>query len=278
MHDRAASLFCPNPPDILYHYCSAEVLMSIITKQHIWLTDFSKMNDYEEELWAAKQIYRTHVALSKQEDSSQLFREYYHREYESNRISLRKFLCCFSEDGDLLSQWRAYAANGTGFAIGFYVNKLDALTEIPVPSSPAEKVKYLIKISYNQEDQAQFINASLEHDRKVQEPVRFSTAGLLAHSSIAMKNVAFKEEKEWRIVYSPIYIENNFCGETNSVYFRTSNRGIVPYLTHHIEFDAIAKVIIGPANQTREDDLSLFLENYLFKDVEVSKSSASYRG
>lgn len=29
------------------------------------------------------------------------------------------FVGCFSEDGDLLSQWRVYAADATGYAIGF---------------------------------------------------------------------------------------------------------------------------------------------------------------
>ncbi|WP_353867109.1 DUF2971 domain-containing protein [uncultured Desulfovibrio sp.] len=32
-----------------------------------------------------------------------------------------KFICCLSEHGDILSQWRTYADDGRGFAIGFSV-------------------------------------------------------------------------------------------------------------------------------------------------------------
>jgi hypothetical protein len=36
-----------------------------------------------------------------------------------NIIQRKMFLTCFSENGDLLSQWRAYGNNGDGVAIGF---------------------------------------------------------------------------------------------------------------------------------------------------------------
>ena len=38
------SLFCPTPPEVLFYYCSAEVFKSIVVKQELWLTDFSKIS------------------------------------------------------------------------------------------------------------------------------------------------------------------------------------------------------------------------------------------
>ena len=32
---------------------------------------------------------------------------------------IKRYICCFSGDGDLLSQWRAYADDGKGISIGF---------------------------------------------------------------------------------------------------------------------------------------------------------------
>ena len=35
------------------------------------------------------------------------------------------FVCSFSSNGDHLGQWRAYAANGRGYAVGFDGQKLE---------------------------------------------------------------------------------------------------------------------------------------------------------
>lgn len=42
-----------------------------------------------------------------------------------------KFICCLSEHGDILSQWRTYADDGRGFAIGFSVENTNFLQNIP---------------------------------------------------------------------------------------------------------------------------------------------------
>lgn len=278
MHEQASKLFCPITPPVLYHYCSPESFISIVKHAELWLTDFAKMNDYEEEIWAAKQVYKAHKHLEKNEDVSPSFKEYYHRRYESRRIAIRKFLCCFSEDGDTLSQWRAYGANGSGFAIGFNPEKLEVVKDIPTSSSPDKKTKYLVKVCYDEDEQSEFITTCVSTDKNAADYTEFGTAWLLAHTSIAMKHYAFQEEKEWRIVYSPTFIEKNYDNVTNSVYFRASNRGVVPYFTHRFPFEALTQVVIGPTNQTTEEDLELFLGNFFFKDVDIVRAAATYRG
>lgn len=38
----------PNPPDILYHYCSNAAFLSIVETDSIWLSDLSLSNDSHE--------------------------------------------------------------------------------------------------------------------------------------------------------------------------------------------------------------------------------------
>lgn len=93
----------------------------------------------------------------------ELFKEYYNKifsapikKYINNYIKINKFLtindllkekskkikryiCCFSGDGDLLSQWRAYADDGKGISIGFKKSKIkEFLREIEIETIDIE--------------------------------------------------------------------------------------------------------------------------------------------
>ena len=46
-----------------------------------------------------------------------------------NNIDQMLFGICFSEEGDLLGQWREYADKGTGLSIGFDVKWFENLCE-----------------------------------------------------------------------------------------------------------------------------------------------------
>lgn len=46
---------------------------------------------------------------------------------------IKRYICCFSGDGDLLSQWRAYADDGQGISVGFKKSQIkDFLKELEV--------------------------------------------------------------------------------------------------------------------------------------------------
>lgn len=63
------------------------------------------------------------------------------------------FTFCFSKDGDLFSQWRAYAADGTGVSIGFDSEIISKLT----PLSPE---LYLKDVIYKKDKQISEIKKS----------------------------------------------------------------------------------------------------------------------
>jgi hypothetical protein len=115
-------------PEILYHYTTAGGLFGILQHKSIWATDARFLNDAQEIIYAL-------------DDTCEYLRERLSGEPSGTpqhavigtAIEMLKepdlpteiYLSCFCEDGDLLSQWRGYAA-GQGYAIGFDAQQLAA--------------------------------------------------------------------------------------------------------------------------------------------------------
>jgi hypothetical protein len=111
-----------SPPPVLYHYCPLQGFMGILQSKSFWLGQLSTMNDYMEHSWLKK------IALERLDElqaesrlldaTEQAMRT---RFYSALQIQLQTvahfdpYCACFSEDGDVLSQWRAYADDGRGF-------------------------------------------------------------------------------------------------------------------------------------------------------------------
>ena len=112
----------------------------------------------------------------KEKAKKELFKEYYNKIFSvpikkniDNYIKINKFLtindllkekskkikryiCCFSGDGDLLSQWRAYADDGKGISIGFKKSKIkDFLRKIEIDLFDVEYIRKFKKSKYNGE-------------------------------------------------------------------------------------------------------------------------------
>ena len=68
--------------------------------------------------------------------------------FNENHADFRYYVTCFSYQNDLLSQWRGYADDGRGAAIGF---DLDVLKEVVTVSPEISKpsIVSLHKISYS---------------------------------------------------------------------------------------------------------------------------------
>ncbi|MGA3212070.1 MAG: DUF2971 domain-containing protein [Terriglobales bacterium] len=127
------------------------------------------------------------------------------------------YLACFCEDGNLLSQWRAYAQSG-GYCLGFM-----AFREGPVLAIKPEPCIYTarwVRVEYERSEQLRRCRRVLdslmpameepglaEALRELGSPSHFGFQGLLNSISdvlveeiVAFKSKAFEVEKEWRIV------------------------------------------------------------------------------
>lgn len=116
------------PPPLLYHYTNDTALKAIIQSGKIWFSDIFRQNDPSElrhGLANAIDILKSRITKTRPELN--VFASAFERLDLDAGIEAvaHYFICCFSGDGDDLGQWRAYANNGQGFALGFDTGSLE---------------------------------------------------------------------------------------------------------------------------------------------------------
>ncbi|WP_346867458.1 DUF2971 domain-containing protein [Clostridium sp. UBA1353] len=105
--------------------------IAIISNKSLRLCDLSKTNDYMERKWILNNLEDSLIkAFEKNEIFINLKEDYCYDKGIHNRLAFildmlkhyvesSIYITCFSRNGDLLSQWRAYGDNGKGVSIGF---------------------------------------------------------------------------------------------------------------------------------------------------------------
>ena len=310
--------------DIVYHYCSIETFMSIINYKTIRMSDCSKTNDYMETKWIASLIQTVllDIIMSNKdfcnkyqisELKKQIILDAVNTTIENifykNSRMMYTFIACFSENGDLLSQWRGYANDGKGVAIGFDKKILQ--------SFDTGGYNYAFKkVIYDEEEQREYIynNVSyliegyskVEEDEEKKEKyfrkflmdIRLRIA-MLRNESPIFKNIAFEEEKEWRLIlnnhvsnynYTIGGIDEEFLDEVDyangfkrkPLQFRAVADNLVAYIDMNFEKikeTFIKQICLGPKCKINEMDMRIFLEKYGYSEsnIEIIKSKATYR-
>lgn len=299
--------------NIVYHYCSLDTFNLIISNKTLRVSDIRKSNDSEELKWISNGIIDSVI---KYVLSNNTFCEKYH--IDNNKISfiesqlqrainavfvnnsrtMISLVCCFSEVGDLLSQWRGYADDGNGISIGINKKILEQLNTY--------KFAYqFYKIEYSNQKQQQFLNKHISDivtayaqansdeitDKTFSDFImdlilRMST---LLNDAPAFKNKCFSEEKEWRIciktfLYNIIngsnFMENtkddigypeedfNYSAQLSNglirypISFSTRCNKLVPYVDlnfENIKNNFIKKIVIGPKCDVSVLDIQMLL-------------------
>jgi hypothetical protein len=123
-----------SPPSVIYHYTNDAGLRGIIETGKLWFTDVFDLNDPTElkhGIGPAIEI----ITAKHDEERPEI------RQFSENLAALlhggveqiaHYFTCSFSSAGDDLGQWRAYADNGRGFAIGFDASMLSQTFETAI--------------------------------------------------------------------------------------------------------------------------------------------------
>lgn len=309
-------------PDVLYHYCSLDTFYNIMKNQSIWLSDVSKSNDSQELNWLTKQLknkmgiyfFEFYDRVRERNQSVLLDTSEYKeiRDYIENCDLSEVLKCwafCMTEKKDDLGQWRGYADNGSGLAIGFrhsYFEINSAFNSVP----NLDGVYYLFNnINY---DELDIIGMALTREEFNEIKNTFDITSFNRNIKTAFKkmlpfaplykNSAFREENEWRFAVVT-FMENLLLEEFNfsessmlanilSGKFRFQEYEFLPKaqtLVSHVGLkiedmkSAICSVTIGPKSKLREIDIQLFLislgllKSINDKSIKVSRSSASYR-
>jgi hypothetical protein len=126
------------PPPMIYHYTGDRGLRGILEAGQFWFTNIFHLND-PTELRHGLQPAIHFLEAARRSDRPEI------DQFASNVSAMLKqgieevahyFVCCFSAAGDDLGQWRAYADNGRGYALGFDAQILEqAFTKANAPGS-----------------------------------------------------------------------------------------------------------------------------------------------
>jgi len=298
--------YVPTADEVLYHYCSPDTLLAVLQHNTLRCGDVSQMNDSREVHWGMEVLQEVVSSRDDLPDVVHHALEIALAEFGEKAVSLAS---CLSTDGDVLSQWRAYAENGEGFAIG-----LDPWAFEGLP------VAFLV-VSYDRADQIVRMNAFLDalierfdhipDQEEFEEGIKqggdaeleagvvlmqfhslLSLATLGVTDLVAFKNEAFSEEKEVRVVQiayadggpgSAVRLINNDDAadwpddRRPSVKFRMRAGVPICYMDLPIPSAAIKEIVVGPRNASTDAEIQRLLNTLGFTDVAIRRSKASYR-
>lgn len=216
--------FLQPPPGDLYHYTTLTGAAGIFEKNALWLSNLHFMNDCRELAHAldlAKYNAVDHARHIDDGDGAKCVEEWV--EQLSSFQETNICVASFCEDGDLLSQWRGYSYGSQGISIGFATEILESCAQTHSAS--------LFKCVYEEAFQHEIIRGFAEYMVGARRHFRtapnseivgyFNT--LFLRLAPALKDDAFKEEREWRLVTMPIKgTDERYC-------VRSVANGLLPY-------------------------------------------------
>ena len=310
-------------PENLYHYCSVQTFYNIMKNKSIWLSDISKSNDSQELRYFIDAFESLITTIW-----NSLIRERAENGYSDNPIEVQSLLSniiqalrseavkcwafCLSGKRDDLGQWRGYADNGAGVAIGFktipffavnFEQEIDPRAKNNMLYSPRFDKVYYGDLGLSRLETKFRDGLELSPGMSPIEIQKRLINGIIPAFMAApfFKNDGFSEEDEWRLVYilesSKISLEIIPRCEVLPIaecigVFHPAEWGYVGKgkdLVSHVAFsnthfeESISEIIIGPKCDLSVLEVKLFLVSCgFFHDVDactvlISKSASSFR-
>ncbi|UJA04521.1 DUF2971 domain-containing protein [Acinetobacter johnsonii] len=280
-----------NCPDdlIFYHYCSSDTFLAICTGKKLRFSDMHSMNDSLEGTWGYDLFIQVGNKLISENKISINFLDKLDEILHYSSSQYLKLICCLSKDGDVLSQWRAYTNDASGYCIGFSAKDL---SKMPVR---------ILDVVYDIEKQSENLTTILLTLNKLftstddkEKDAFIQICHELSINLARFKNPAFKEELEIRLMHvavldisdedNPKYKFDNGFVDGKSVSYAINYRINHSVPTAFIDFDflyndvnPIKEVILGPKNNAHPMGVIIAMSTMGLKDVKVKRSEASYR-
>jgi hypothetical protein len=273
-------------PAVLYHYTSPSGLLGILNAKSLWASDIWFLND-QKEFKVALDIAETILDEYRHAASTRFHLGLYEALLESlrNVHQSRVYVASFSEDGDLLSQWRGYSPRASGYSIGFLSRRL-------IDAGQLEPNFFLVPCVYDDDKQRELmvsllqdVIAGADEDYRHDSEDRVGTyrkafqlfGSLIAIMGPTFKDQSFEEEQEWRAVSMPSAVDASILR------FRAGRYHLIPYCEFALEHPSVhlevSEVVVGP---TPDGELALraaqlVLAAYRVKYENVVNSTIPYR-
>lgn len=314
----------PKVPNILYHYCSVDTMLKILQNYCIWLSDAEKTNDKSELKYFPEQMEKVllNIVESYQEEVNSdlltLVKQVIKKLTESVYLgsayvvqNTKNYICCFSENSDLLSQWRAYGNDGQGVAIGFnaeLVSRINDMNNYDFVKVIYNQKSVLKNIQEYMKENLKYIFEDITEKELNPADIMFNLAPIftpILQDRFAFKHPSFKEEREWRLFRKQVgnfdedtgenepffngafHADNEIFGlfSCSDLKFRSIDNNICSYFELGFEKckeDIIKRVVLGPKCQIEEKDLKILLRKYRYirdvrsNNIKIQKSKIPY--
>jgi len=246
----------------LYHYTNAAGIRGIIESQKLWFTSYQHLNDPSELIHGMDVAHKLLEEIGERSGDGvvQMFCRlvddiFQHRNFTD---TFGFYMASLSRADNDLGQWRAYADNGRGFALGLAPLLFKAI-ETPNPK-PTEHI--VMPVVYGTtanpryraaiEAAAGIVQANRSHlsDKAVAIPFMRNMAnqliaGQLIGISLSVKHEAYSHESEVRLV-----ILGTHAAQQADVKTRVRGSEIVPYMESALpvrDKSGITEIVVGPA-------------------------------
>lgn len=270
----------------LYHYTTPDGLIGIVGNRTLWATDVFYLND-SEEFALGIQIARDYMRdlIERGNSESTVGRLKWLLSQFKNIGALRKktvYVSSLSVEDDQLSQWRAYCGGG-GFAIGFKVGRLKELAADQgfvlerCIYEPGEQKQIITEAVYSIAEP--WLNSNTPWPEQPGEGPRFDACSKLVDElsrlSPILKNQAFHEENEYRLISEPSarFVE----GQKK---FRAQRGLVVPYREFELKNSDLwrqVRAVVGPTPHPEQSKASVYAllrdKTGFAHDVQMTKCS-----
>ena len=250
-----------NKKCIIYHYCHCWAFENIIKTKEFWF--FSKRNSNDEIEFQIPELIlkglQHELALASKQKMIDSCLSYL------KQVKNKIFMLSFSLAGDKLSQWRSYADDGRGFAIGFEI-ELTWIKDFKDTPKIQQKSPYVfMQVLY---DNVSDLRTQLLHRIKnMQWQVIGQFKQDLLYYAAASKYCQFYEEQEVRLVC--------FCPKKTQT--RLSPQGVRKYIYYSIHPAQQLYITIGPKNKCTPTQIKKFLKTYGFTNTIVLPAIQHYK-
>ena len=229
----------------VWHYTDAAGLAGILTGNParaekptgaLWATAATVLNDPDEMKYGAAIVSEQFPAVSNHFDPTtslgRLVREVAIG-LEEWILENPAYVVCASQRGDMLGQWRGYAGRA-GYSIELEAHHEYVVWPTHTPKRSLSWEPTWVRVRYHEEDQADLLRQCMETIIRPRSQAKlWLSAGstdmvkemiraLLAAAAAAMKNPAFEDEREVRLLaFKPRKVTPSFRG---------GERGLMPYV------------------------------------------------
>lgn len=281
------------PVPLVYHYTNGAGLRGILESGRIWLTDVFSMNDPSE---LRHGLSRAQAILSQMAASgpaeSKIFAKDFAALDKGVERAAQTFICSFSETGDDLGQWRAYADNGRGYALGFDTQALEGAFEKATRTPTLERGTFPVTYQDSLLDhihrkliERMFGLISLPSGRQLSGEIIMAymvelltaLASYVLHAALFFKHEAYSNEREYR------FLEMHRADALPPIVKR---RPRASSLVQYVELDwktpatgTLKRIVIGPAanHQKAAEFARKCLREFGPSDVQIDFSQIPYR-